>query len=198
MKTIPQLAKELGITPQAVHKAKSKAESTLGYSIDGIVSDSDKRKILYSEAQIETIKRFLSSSTVDKPVAKPVEIVEGNHNEAVGLATVPQNYSLDRFRTDTTRLDLALNPSDYLATLTSALDTVESFMSEAEAIQQQRLHQIQETNLQAKQRLNQFKERKLEHKLRTEMIAQIQNNAVEDFQAVASEIHSLGVLQEKQ
>jgi len=192
MQTIQELATDLGCTPQALYKAKKRAESATGQTIQGIESDSDKRKILYSEEQLEVIKRFSNVSETKAELPK-IEVIEGNHCQGSELAAIPQNYSLEQFRSSSTRLELSLDSSEYLASLNNALDTIEGYMAVAEQKQAQELQKIQGANRVAKKRLKQFQDRATEHKLKTEIQAQLQNSAIADFQDIADQVSDLGL-----
>ena len=199
MHTIPEYSMQLGCSPQALHKAKKRAETLTGSSIQGVESTSDKRKILYTLEQLEQIKGYLNLEEVQKRKDSnystvETTVIEGNHCESVGLATIPQNYSLENFHSGTTRLDLNLDPDRYLQSLTSALTAVDNFMTQAEQSQRNRLNQIQDTNRLAKQELDKFKERKLTHQFQTEIMAQLQNSAIADFQSTANQIQDLGIM----
>lgn len=195
MKSLPEFASELGCTPQALHKAKKRIEST-GIVINGVVSNSDKRKILYSEEQLELIKNHLnivekSSNNID--LNPKIEVIEGNHSQDSTLAKLPNQFNLENFRTDSVRLKLSDNPTEYVQNLTIVLSAIESYMDLTEQKQLEELKKIQQTNNLAKSKLEQFKDRKFQHQLKTEVIGQLQNLAIEDFQNTAKSVEALGL-----
>lgn len=127
----------------------------------------------------------------DDPVVMQMEIDDGNHRESRALTVQAEATSLEQFRTDRIRQGLA-NPAEFMTGLTSMLDQIEDGMDKAEAQQEQELLQTRQTKRQAARRIEQFRRRADEYKIKSDILASIQNDELEQLEDLASEVNRLG------
>ncbi|MBD0270170.1 MAG: hypothetical protein ICV77_17975 [Cyanobacteria bacterium Co-bin8] len=140
---------------------------------------------LNPEAQTRLLREFGKA-------AKPqVTVEEGNHRSAMSLQVGCDRSSLEQFRTDRIRQALA-NPREFMAGLTGFLNQLEEGMDQAEAHQDQELQTIRQLNRQSLRRIESFRRRADEYRIRTDILASIQNSELDELQDLAQEVNALG------
>ncbi|MBD2261053.1 hypothetical protein [Pseudanabaena sp. FACHB-2040] len=140
---------------------------------------------LNAEAQRALLGEF---KTVQVP---EVTIETGNHAAALILKIGSQHSNLEQFRTDRIRQALA-NPQEFITSLTGFLDQLEEGMGQAEAHQEQELLQVRQLKRQSQKRIEQFRRRADEYRIKTDLLASIQNAELDDLQVLAEETNALG------
>lgn len=138
----------------------------------------------------------LSADDMDRlhgefPAAPKVEVEMGNHAAPVNLNVQADCTSLELFRTDRTRQQLA-NPKEFMASLDGFLNQIETGMDMAEQQQEAELHQVRSMKRQAVTRLNQFRTRAQEYRIKSDLLAHVQNAELDELESVAEEINALG------
>ncbi|MBD2259902.1 hypothetical protein [Pseudanabaena sp. FACHB-2040] len=139
------------------------------------------------EAQARLLKEF------GKEAVPQVTVEEGNHRSDMTLHVGQAAASLEQFRTDRTRSALS-NPREFMAGLTGFLDQIEQGMELAEAQQEQELQQVRHLKRQSQKRIEQFHRRSDEYRIKTDVLAHIQNAEIDDLADLAEEINTLGKL----
>lgn len=217
MKTIPEIATLLGVQPQTIHKAKKRLETQTGEALQPFQDDTDKRKFLYSDDQVELLKQHINFDLVaqrnekDQPqvshrcdiVYAPqdnrcdtstlgkVTIEDGNHSAMAIIDAIPENYSLEVFRTNETRLSLA-NPENLLGNLQAVLGGLTSAMDQYSERQNEELKRIREANRIADLELQKFRSHQQEFQMKTHVATLLQNDEIQSFQTKLSEINAMG------
>lgn len=120
-----------------------------------------------------------------------VTVEEGNHRNPMALQVGCDRTSLEQFRTERIRLALT-NPHEFVSGLTGFLDQLEAGMDQAEAQQEEELQTIRQLKRQSLQRLEQFRRRADEYRIRTDILASIQNADLDDLQDLTQEVNALG------
>ncbi|MBD2261090.1 hypothetical protein [Pseudanabaena sp. FACHB-2040] len=136
-------------------------------------------------AQAKLLKEF------GRVVTPQVTVEEGNHCSAMSLQVGCARSNLEQFRTDRIRQALA-NPQEFITSLTGFLDQLEEGMGQAEAHQEQELLQVHQLKRQSQKRIEQFRRRADEYRIKTDLLASIQNAELDDLQVLAEETNALG------
>lgn len=142
---------------------------------------------LTEEDQTTLLRKF------GKQTTPQVTIDEGSHRNTMTLQVGCDRSSLEPFRTDRTRQALA-NPREFMTGLTSFLDQLEEGMVQAEAEQELELQTIRHLKRKGQKRLEQFRRRADEYRIKTDLLACIQNAELDDLQALTQEANTLGKL----
>lgn len=119
------------------------------------------------------------------------EVLPGNHASAITLKTEVQATSLEQFRTDRIRQYLS-NPQEMMEGIDLVLDSIEEGMEAAELQQEQELQQLRQVKRKAQKRLEQFRRRTDEYRLKTDILASIQNSELDEIEDLQEEVNSLG------
>ncbi|HEY9762805.1 MAG TPA: hypothetical protein V6D07_09775 [Trichocoleus sp.] len=170
MQSLSAFAQEHNLPKSTVHK-RAKA------------LDIDTSKGLSESAQSILLKEF--------GLAPTVEVCEGNHKSAIELHPGSSAANLEQFRTDRNRFALS-NPKQFVTELTGFLDQIEEGMELAEQQQEQELQQVRQVKRQTVQRVQSFRRRADEYRLRTDILASIQNAELDELQDLAAEVSELG------
>ncbi len=196
MQTLNQIADGLGVSHQTLRNRIEKYQATTSkdfYSA-GQKDPLDSRKTIYPDDAVNELLQFIDPNYCPPPIEPEVaqmEIDDGNHRESRALTVQAESASLQQFRTDRIRQGLA-NPAEFMTGLTSMLDQIEDGMDKAEAQQEQELLQTRQTKRQAERRIEQFRRRADEYKIKSDILASIQNDELEQLEDLASEVNRLG------
>lgn len=171
-------------TAQAWYTQAKAEHGELGELIDGTRCFNDaERNIL------------LSYAGVDRSAPTKVAIEVGNHVSSKMVHVGASAASLEQFRTSRTRNQLA-NRVDFLKQVTGFLDQLEEGMNAAEEEAEQELQEIRAVKRQTVKRIDRFRRRADEYRLKTDILASIQNAEIDEIEDLAAEINSLGKSQE--
>lgn len=205
MKTIPEIATDIGCKPQTVHKAKKRAETATGQAIEPIQDPQDKRKFRYTSDQIELLKSYINldevekrNGNVDEPVDEPVyesvatvTVDSGNHTAIATVSQTPSHYSLEQFRLEDLRLTFP-NPEAVTQSITTVLEGLRAGMSSYEKQQKEELDRIREAKKQAEAEIKRFEVETQNFKLKAFVRAEMQNAEIAEFQTLAEQIAAMG------
>ena len=184
MQSIKQVANACGKTDRTIRnwlEAARKDGKDLGTMRSG--------KLLFTATEVAELVSY--GRPQDEAVVEPEFVVEeGNHREVKTLA-VPNASSLEQFRTNRVRGALA-NPREFVAGVDGFLDELERGMDAAEAQQEQELLLTRQTKRQALQRIDRFRRRADEYRIRTDILASIQNAELDELDELADEVASMG------
>ena len=141
------------------------------------------------EAAIARLEQEFAQTQAARAL-KP-EVLPGNHAKAIALRTNVQSASLEEFRTDRIRQYLS-NPQEMMEGIDLVLDSIEEGMEAAELQQEQELQQLRQVKRKAQKRLEQFRRRTDEYRLKTDILASIQNSELDEIEDLQAEVNSLG------
>ena len=130
------------------------------------------------------------SSGSSQPAAQ-MTIEMGNHAQSKALTVGALAANLEQFRTDRIRQGLS-NPTEFMAGLNGMLDQIEQGMEQAEIQQEQELQQIRLVKRQTKKRIDSFRRRADEYRIKSDILASIQNSELDELEDMATEVNSLG------
>ena len=188
MQSIKEVATAYDVSDRTVRnwlEAARKQHGSLGIMRAG--------KLMFTASEVTTLASY--GRQVEQEVIEPEFVVEeGNHREVKSLS-VPSFSSLEQFRTTRTRQALA-NPREFVGQVDGLLSELEQCMDLAEAEQEQELLLTKQTKRQAQQRIERFRRRADEYRLKTDILATIQNADLDDLDDLADEVSSMGKPQE--
>ncbi|MBD1913615.1 MULTISPECIES: hypothetical protein [unclassified Leptolyngbya] len=115
----------------------------------------------------------------------------GNHAAEKTLQVGATSTSLEQFRTDRIRQQLA-NPKEFMTNLNGFLDQIETGIDAAEKAQEAELLQTREIKQTAQKRLGQFRRRVDEYRIKSDLMALLQNADLEEVEDIAAELNTLG------
>lgn len=182
MQSIKQVASAHGVSDRTVRNWLNAARQDgkdLGNMRNG--------KLFFTAEEAENLASYGRQADVIEP---EFVVEEGNHREVRALA-VPNASSLEQFRTDRIRGALA-NPREFVAGVDGFLDELERGMDAAESQQEQELLVTRQTKRQALQRIERFRRRADEYRIKTDILASIQNAELDDLDELAGEVASMG------
>lgn len=184
MQSIKQVATAHGVSDRTVRNWLESARKEVGS-----IGTMRNGKLVFTPEEIATLASYGRQSEPESIEAEFV-VEEGNHREIKTLS-VPGFASLERFRTDRVRQGLA-NPTQFVGQVDGFLDELEQCMGLAEAEQERELAQTRQTKRQAQQRIDRFRRRADEYRIRTDILASIQNAELDELDDIADEVGSLG------
>jgi hypothetical protein len=186
MQSIKQVANTYGVTDRTVRNWLELARKELG-NLGTLRSG----KLLFTDDEVTKLASYGRQSDPESEVIESEFVVEEGNHKQVKTLTVPNTASLERFRTDRIRQALA-NPGEFVGQVDGFLDELEGAMDAAEAQQERELFEIRQTKRQAQKRIEQFRRRSDEYRLKTDILASIQNAELDDLGEMAEEVSSLG------
>lgn len=201
MKTLNQIADILSVSTNTIRNKITKYENATGidfYSF-GQSDPLDSRRTIYPQAEVEKLIQFidptfqLASQSANQTASQPqqIEIEMGNHAQSKALTVSAKSSNLEQFRTDRIRQGLA-NPQEFMSGLDSMLDQIELGMDAAEAEQEQELQQLRLIKRKTQKRVEQFRRRSDEYRLKTDILASIQNSELDELEELTTEVNALG------
>lgn len=104
MQSLKEIATEYGVTPQAALNWKVAAEARTGRSFTPTPDPGDKRRVLYSPADVAEItkgkrpKSTTAEAATETTEPAPIEVIEGNHRRVLSAPIVPATVDLGQFR----------------------------------------------------------------------------------------------------
>lgn len=137
---------------------------------------------------------LVSEASMQDVVVPRIEVEQGNHRASIELHT-PEQFSLEKFRTERTRQAIA-NPAEFMAGIDAVVEGLTAAMEQAELAQESELAQTRRIKAAANRRLGDLKARAQEHRLTTDFVALMQNNELEEVGTVADEIQDMGKSQD--
>lgn len=153
--------------------------------------DESARQALLNEFNVQPISVEDPSSRQD-----PAIVVEvGNHRSAITYE-VPTRYSLERFRSDRTRQALS-NPTEFVKSLGDVVGGLKEAMDAAEIAQEEELQQIRRVKSSTVAKLNDLQMRAERYRMKSDLVALMQNNELDELTSAANEIQCLGKPQEE-
>ena len=198
MKTLADLARENGVTPQAVSNWRNSAKEKYGelpYQQTG-------RRQYYGDAEVAKILEFApkhgldnlplnGSDSIDAVPAMIPEIVAESYRNKGQLAAMPKASDLSNLRgnVELTTFD------DPLAAVDQAIQFADVLLNEIDAdtgYQIQQAQQTQKANAKLRNKLEQLRLRQQQYGSDSRLIALIQNQQATELQQNMSEIQSLG------
>lgn len=201
MATLNDIATTLNVSTNTIRNKIEKYETHTGidfYSF-GEKDPIDSRRTIYPQTEVKNLIQFIDPThpsliqSDSAAAAAPVqmEIETGNHAQSVALTVGAKSSNLEQFRTDRIRQGLA-NPQEFMAGLNGMLDQIEQGMEQAEIQQEQELQQIRLVKRQTLKRVQDFRRRSDEYRLKTDILASIQNSEIEELEDIAAQANSLG------
>jgi hypothetical protein len=188
MKSIKQAAIAQGVSDRTIRNWLDAARKD-GKEVGRIRGN----KLMFTDSELSELSSY--GRQVDDEVIEPEFVVEeGNHRELKTLS-VPNFSSLERFRTDRTRQTLA-NPREFVRDADGLLSELEQGMTLAEMQQEQELLLTRQTKRQVQQRIERFRRRSDEYRIKTDILASIQNAELDELDDLADEVGSLGKSQD--
>jgi hypothetical protein len=185
MQSVRQVATAHGVTERTVRnwlEAARKERGSIGIMRAG--------KLLFTSEEVDGLAQYGRSVELDGDSAPSVVVEDGNHREVRDIS-VPNMASLERFRTDRIRQALA-NPAQFVSQVDGFLDELELGMDAAEERQEDELNQTRRTKRTALQRVERFRRRADEYRLKTDILATIQNAELDEIGDIADEVADMG------
>jgi transposase-like protein len=196
MTTLADIARNHGVTPQAVGKWRDAALSKYGelpyeqvgkrkqYTPDAVA------KILEFAPSRPIRRDFTTGMTTPEPpaVKVPVEIYEGNDSTALDIPELPETVDLEQFRREGS-VEIDLSTAQAAIVLTQQLGTV------MEADIAQRWQQLQATQKAAKDLAKATQEldrQAMAYRIESGILAKLQANESESVQELLAKVQSLG------
>ena len=171
-------------TVQGWYQRAKSEHGELGELIEGVrCFDDSERSVLVSYAGEKPI--------VKEPTAPRVSVEVGNHTTRKMIHVGATAASLEQFRTQRDRLQLG-NRGEFVTHALGFLDQLEEGIEAAEAEQEQELQQIRTAKKQVSKRVAQFRRRADEYRIKSDLLAHIQNTELEDLEDLASELTAMG------
>jgi len=184
MQSIKQVANTHGVTDRTVRNWLSDARQD-GKELGTMRSG----KLYFTAEEVAELSSYGRQS--DTEVLETEFVVdEGNHREIKTLS-VPNFSSLEQFRTGRIRQGLA-NPTHFVGQVGGYLDELEHCMTIAESEQERELAQTRQTKRLAQQRIDRFRRRADEYRIKTDILASIQNAELDEIDDLAGEVSAMG------
>ncbi|MEL6139883.1 MAG: hypothetical protein AAFR42_21070 [Cyanobacteria bacterium J06628_6] len=185
MTTLAEIAREMGVTPQAVGRWRKLAEQQYGqldYQQLGNKKD-------YTPDAVNKIMEFRPEQP--EPAPGTPEIHTGNHRVTGQLAPLPSAADLGTFRGDAelTTFD------DPLAVVDQALDFADALITAIDDdadYQTQQIQQTQRANAKLKDKLDQVQRRKDRYQTESRMMALLQSQQATELQQNMQALQQLG------
>ena len=187
--TYTSIASEMGVNKRTVQdwydRHKKRSEQELGQ-----IDEASGARV-FSDSEREILLGYMSDRPSQKAKVAPVTVEMGNHSQPVALSVGVQSASLEQFRSERIRQQLA-NPREFMAGMNNLLDQLEEVMDAAEEQQEAELLQTRSIKRQAARRMDQFRRRSDEYRIKTDITASIQNTELEELSEIAQEANSMG------
>ena len=142
-------------------------------------------------AMVASLENEFGVSIAPNPPAPLVAVEVGNHATHKMIHVGAAAASLEQFRTQRDRLQLG-NRGEFVTHALGFLDQLEEGMESAEAEQEQELQQIRTAKKQVSKRVEKFRRRSDEYRIKSDLLAQIQNTELEDLEDLAGELTAMG------
>lgn len=196
-KTIAEIARERGVTPQAIHKAKKKAELKYG-ELSGEKDPLDMRVIRYSGVALERLLEFCPPTQSSPPTATAVvELVDESEEELPTSKIIKFESVQFDVHTAIANLDGALGET--LEDTESLVDAVELLTTKVLSGLEQKVDQQEQKLQQERKQLyrlsaikDDFARRAATAAQRSKSLANEQSAVTEDLQQQSKEIIDLG------
>jgi len=142
-------------------------------------------------AMVTTLAHEFGVNTLVDATVPHVSVEVGNHTTRKIIHIGATAASLEQFRTQRDRLQLG-NRGEFVTHALGFLDQLEEGMEAAEAEQEQELQQIRTAKKQVSKRVEKFRRRSDEYRIKSDLLAHIQNTELEDLEDLASELTAMG------
>ena len=142
-------------------------------------------------AMVTTLEHEFGVNPPVDATAPRVSVEVGNHATRKMIHVGATAASLEQFRTQRDRLQLG-NRGEFVTHALGFLDQLEEGIEAAEAEQEQELQQIRTAKKQVSKRVEKFRRRADEYRIKSDLLAQIQNTELEDLEDLASELTAMG------
>lgn len=197
-KTIAEIARERGVTPQAIHKAKKKAELKYG-EVSGEKDPLDMRVVRYSGADLERLLEFCPPVQQSQlvPTAAVVELVDEAEEE------LPTSKII---RFEATQFDVHAAISQLDGALGDVLEDTGTLVDAVEMLTDRVLNSLEQKVGQQEQKLQEertqlyrlgaikddFKRRSTVAAQRSKSLAKEQSSVTDELQRQSREVIDLG------
>ncbi|NEZ66263.1 hypothetical protein D0962_26460 [Leptolyngbyaceae cyanobacterium CCMR0082] len=181
MTTLADLAKDYGVTPQAVAKWRDSAVTTYG---DLNYQQVGKRKE-YDEDAVEKILKF-------RPAPTEPDVQTGNHRVTGQLAVVPNAADLGVFRGDV-ELTTFDNPLEAVNQALSFADGLLGAMDKDTAYQMTQIQQTQQANATLRSKLDELERRKAQYQTESKVMSMLQGKEAAELQQNMIDLKAMGI-----
>lgn len=192
MTTLAELAREQGVTPQAVGKWRDSAIAKYG---DLPYDQVGKRK----EYAPNAVARILEFSTLQPthptsdPVAHPVTVEVGNHATALAVPDLSSfTADLGAYRDDTVTSEFIEDPLALADQVAAIASQVMTGMDNDIAARKERLKRTQEAKEQVTETLEDLKAKRKHYRQQTRNIDTVQSDEAGSLQDAIAALQSLG------
>jgi len=184
--TFSSIASELGKDKRTVQLWYQKHKAETGIELGAKEGENGTR--YFTDEDREILVGYGSS-----PISPRASVVveTGNHAESKIMRVGASKVNLEQFRTTRVRGQLS-NRLDFLEQSADFLDQIEQGMDEAEADVENELQEIRVAKRQTKRRIEDFRRRSDQYRIKTDILASIQNSELDELDELSDEMNSLG------